>query len=178
MKRVVLIVLAAGESRRMGRPKALLPAGRTTFLGQIAQRAHRAGLDVLVVTGAHAREIALAHPELTQVVNRRWRSGQWSSVKIGLRAAKADRVLIQPVDAPHVRADTYARLARARPPAFAAFGEEPGHPVLVDRAACLRSRAKTLAQALEALEAVAVPTKDRAVLQNLNTPRDLGATER
>jgi CTP:molybdopterin cytidylyltransferase MocA len=178
MKRVVLIVLAAGESRRMGRPKALLPTGRTTFLGQIAQRARRAGLDVLVVTGAHAKEIALAHPELPQVVNRRWRSGQWSSVKTGLRAAKAERVLIQPVDAPNVRTSTYARVARAKPAAFAAIGGEPGHPVLVDPRACLKTRAKTLAEALAAMNAVAVETKDPGVLENLNTPRDLRAPGR
>jgi molybdenum cofactor cytidylyltransferase len=173
MKRIALIVLAAGESRRMGRPKALLPAGRTTFLGQIAQRAKRAGLEVLVVTGAHAKEIALAHPELKQVVNRRWRSGQWSSVKTGLREAKTERVLIQPVDTPHVRASTYARIARAQPPAFAAFRGEPGHPVLVDRSACLRSKVKTLADALESMSAAAIETSDAAVLENINTPRDL-----
>jgi len=157
----------------MGRPKALLPLGRTTFLGQIAARATRAGLEVLVVTGAHAREIAAAHPELTQVVNRRWRSGQWSSVKAGLKAARVAVALIQPVDAPHVKAATYAALAGARPPAFATYGGEPGHPVLVDVRRCLGAKARTLAEALERLRARPLSTNDRGVLDNINTPRDL-----
>lgn len=179
MARKVLIVLAAGASARMGTPKALLPArGGRTFLGQIAHRARMAGLDVLVVTGAHAKEIALAHPELTQLVNRGWRSGQWSSVKTGLKAVRG-RVLIQPVDAPNVSARTFAKLAAVRArAAFVAYRGEPGHPVMVDAAACLRARAKTLAEALNALGAVAVATRDRHVLDNINSPRDLGNGDR
>jgi CTP:molybdopterin cytidylyltransferase MocA len=174
MRRKVLIVLAAGASTRMGTPKALLPAGGgRTFLGQIAHRARKAGLRVLVVTGAHAKEIARAHPELEQVVNRRWRSGQWSSVKAGLKAVSGP-ALIQPVDAPNVSIATYAKLAASRAPAaYVTFRSEPGHPVRVDAATALRARVSTLAEALGALDAVALPVRDRHVLENFNVPRDL-----
>src|SRR4051812_10949853 len=110
------IILAAGESRRMGRPKALLPAAPgKTFLQQIADRCAQAGLDPIAVTGAHAEPIFLKHPEVAQVFNTRWKKGQFSSVRGGLEVALtigARRILIQPVDVPDVRKETYVKLAR------------------------------------------------------------------
>ena len=57
MTRVIAaILLAAGESHRMGQPKMLLPWGGTTVLGQVVATFAAAGIeDILVVTGG-ARE--------------------------------------------------------------------------------------------------------------------------
>lgn len=179
MIRDIAIILAAGESKRMGQPKALLPArGGHTFLSQLADRCRKAGLIPLVVTGAHAAEIKQAHPKLWQVVNRQWRKGQLSSVMTGLRAsALAQRVVIHPVDAPDVSVGTFKRLARTRAPAAAAaFGGKQGHPVSVDGATArmlLKTRAKTLDDALQDFGLALVPVKDRAVLENINEAKAL-----
>jgi molybdenum cofactor cytidylyltransferase len=58
-KRVRAIILAAGESSRMGRPKLLLPWGKTTVLGQTIKNVQESAVfDILVVTGAEAEPVA------------------------------------------------------------------------------------------------------------------------
>lgn len=55
---ITAIVLAAGQSKRMGRPKMLLPWGETTVLGQVIETLQRAKLeDIIVVTGGAREEV-------------------------------------------------------------------------------------------------------------------------
>lgn len=179
MIRDIAVILAAGESKRMGQPKALLPArAGQTFLSQLCDRCRKAGLVPLVVTGAHAAEIRAAHPKVWQVVNRQWRKGQLSSVLTGLRAsALARRVVIHPVDAPDVAVSTFKKLMRAKPVAVAAaYRGKQGHPVALASVAVamlLKTRKKTLADALEELGVELVPVTDAAVLENINEPKAL-----
>ena len=53
--KVAAIILAAGESRRMGRPKPLLPWGKTTVLGQVVSVFAAAGIEEIVVVTGGAR---------------------------------------------------------------------------------------------------------------------------
>lgn len=55
---ITAIILAAGQSKRMGQPKMLLPWGRTSVLGQVIETIQRAGVDeILVVTGGAREEV-------------------------------------------------------------------------------------------------------------------------
>ena len=103
------LILAAGESRRMGFPKALLKFGKETFLdtlcGLFAQRCS----PIVVVLGANADEIrAGSGRPATFVVNPDYRSGQTSSMQCGLRAVPPDAggVLFTLVDHPAVSLET------------------------------------------------------------------------
>jgi len=142
------IVLAAGESRRMGgRPKANLPLGeRDTFLTRIVRTFLDAGVDdVVVVLGHDADQVAAAFVAsglaARLIVNREFAGGQFTSVLAGLRAV--DRpgvaaVLLTLVDVPLVTAQTVrAVLDRYRetgaPIVRPAHGSRHGHPVLLDR---------------------------------------------
>jgi molybdenum cofactor cytidylyltransferase len=81
------IILAAGESRRFGRPKQLLPWRGEPFVRAVAKTALETGLSpVIVVTGAYSGEVASAVHDLpVQVVhNPEWQSGQASSIRAGL----------------------------------------------------------------------------------------------
>lgn len=83
------LVLAAGESSRMGRDKALLPYRGRTFLETIVAKLHEAGISrVTVVLGHHADEIqrAVSLPDVEVVTNYDYLSGQTSSLQAGLRA--------------------------------------------------------------------------------------------
>lgn len=85
------VILAAGASRRMGRPKQLLPYRGTTLLRRIALEALEASLSrVLVVVGAHApaATAALTGLPVGVVENRDWARGQGSSVGAGIRALR------------------------------------------------------------------------------------------
>jgi molybdenum cofactor cytidylyltransferase len=99
------IILAAGESRRMGFPKALLRYRDETFLdtliGLFAARCE----PVIVVLGAHAGRIREGtRRPATFVTNADYQRGQTSSMQCGLRAVPpgAESVLFTLVDHPAV----------------------------------------------------------------------------
>ncbi len=89
------IVLAAGESRRMGQPKMLLPWGSRTVLGQVIVTLREAGLeDCLVITGRFRELVDQQASDLgaSTVYNPNYASGEMlSSIQIGLRALQ-DRI--------------------------------------------------------------------------------------
>ncbi|MDE2712007.1 MAG: nucleotidyltransferase family protein [Acidobacteriota bacterium] len=126
------ILLAAGESRRMRRLKALLPhpdgSGRT-LVRAAAETLLAAGLSPLIVVLGHARrEIA---PELQglavrPVPNPAYQRGMLSSLQAGIRALAAERqifwAVVAPLDQPFLSAGLIERLVATateppRPPA-------------------------------------------------------------
>lgn len=143
------IVLAAGASRRMGRPKALLPLGDRCLLQHVVDAALASRLDeVVVVLGCDAAEIAaaLALPAAGRarvVLNSDYPQGQSTSLTAGLAAAdeSATAAAILLGDHPTLTAAAIDRVADAferseRPaarPVYPDAGDAPGHPVLLDR---------------------------------------------
>jgi molybdenum cofactor cytidylyltransferase len=141
------IVLAAGRSRRMGRPKAFLRVGERTFLEHAVRVLHEGGCGlVVVVTGPLddpvarrvAEEAALLDAGIA--VNPDPASEQADSLRIALFALPPETtaVVVAPVDVPGVtgalvRAVIGAWRSSAAPVAVPACGERHGHPVLFDR---------------------------------------------
>ena len=83
------IILAAGESSRMGRDKALLPLGRETFLEHLIEVLRGEVSPLLVVLGHHAEQIEsrfASFPEIQMVRNPDYEQGQLSSLQAALRA--------------------------------------------------------------------------------------------
>jgi molybdenum cofactor cytidylyltransferase len=83
------IILAAGESKRFGKPKQLLDWKGQPFVRAVAQTALQAGLSpVIVVTGANADEVEAAIRDLDVIIvrNDNWQSGQGSSIREGIKA--------------------------------------------------------------------------------------------
>jgi CTP:molybdopterin cytidylyltransferase MocA len=118
--RLATIVLAAGGSTRMGRPKMLLPVEGRTLLAAAVQPHLDAGIGrVVVVLGAEAAAVRAgaglpADPRIAVIVNRRWRDGQSSSLRRGLAACEgADGVLVALGDQAGATASRVARIAAA-----------------------------------------------------------------
>jgi molybdenum cofactor cytidylyltransferase len=87
-ERIAGIVLAAGGSSRLGRPKQLLPWRGKPLVSTVAGTALSAGLSpVVVVIGSHGEEVkqALSDLPVSLVNNLQWEAGQSASVKAGLR---------------------------------------------------------------------------------------------
>lgn len=142
--RVFGLVLAAGTSSRLGRPKQLLELDGTPLVVRVASRMVDASLDgVVVVTGASASEVELELRELPvfQVFNPQFADGQGTSIVAGIRAipSSVNAVVIVLADMPGVQgADidgVVDQWRSERPPAVIAhYATRRGHPVLFDRA--------------------------------------------
>jgi molybdenum cofactor cytidylyltransferase len=133
------LILAAGESRRMGSPKALLDIGGQTFLDHLVASFSGVCAPVIVVLGHGAEEVRAglrAADKAVFVVNADYRLGQFSSMQCGLRAVPADArgVIFSLVDHPTVRPSTLARLAATTAPlAVPRLNGRRGHPVFFSR---------------------------------------------
>ena len=153
--RVEAIVLAAGEGRRMGGPKALLRLYGETFLARACRILARPGVaSIVAVLGAEAERVradAGLPADVTVVVNERWREGMLSSVWRGLDAAEAaaaEAVLLHPVDHPLVQATTVDRvvetLAASAAIAVPTWDGHRGHPGGYSRSVFVELRAAAL----------------------------------
>jgi molybdenum cofactor cytidylyltransferase len=106
------ILLAAGESRRMGYPKPLLKIDNETFLSRALARMLEVARNVIVVTGAHEERVRAAIPVSRRVRiahNREFKRGQLSSLKCAIvaLAEDADAALVHLADHPMVEATTF-----------------------------------------------------------------------
>jgi len=132
------LILAAGESVRMGFPKALLTYRGQTFLDTLAGLLGARCSPVIVVLGAAADQVrARAACAATFVVNPDFSRGQTSSMQCGLRAVPADAegVLFTLVDHPAVAPATIDALL-AGPPSLLRvprYRGRRGHPVWFSR---------------------------------------------
>ena len=133
------ILLAAGESTRMGRPKALLPWGESTLIAWQVGELRAAGVDdVVVVLGHDAQAILPAVPDLARaVVNEGYKQGRASSLRTGAAAVSddADPIVILNVDQPRPR-DVHERLLASHRESGALItvpvsDGKRGHPVIV-----------------------------------------------
>lgn len=137
MTRVAGIVLGAGGSRRLGRPKQTLPFGDTTLLGWVVRDAEGSSLDdvVLVVGGAADEALAGVEPGRARIArNDAYGSGCASSLLAGLDAmAGCDAAMLLLGDMPGVD-PTVIDAVRGdwevhRPwGAVTSYDGEPGHP--------------------------------------------------
>jgi molybdenum cofactor cytidylyltransferase len=139
---ITAILLAAGESRRMGQLKQLLPFGTKTVIETCldALLASKAD-DVVVVLGHCADEIhaRIEYLPITCVVNPDYQQGMSSSIKAGVCSVKADTqaVLIALVDQPLITSDIVDRLIDTHVREGATIGVpefegRSGHPILID----------------------------------------------
>jgi len=144
------IILAAGASTRMGRPKQLLPLGGRCLLQRVIDAAVDSCLDeIVVVLGHHAEEIreALQLPVgrgVQIVVVPDWALGQSQSLRAGLRAAdsQASAAAILLGDQSGITGELIDRLATecsvgsapiVRPVYDSGGAPVPGHPVFLAR---------------------------------------------
>ena len=184
------VILAAGESRRMGSPKALLPHQGRPFLRHLLDitRHPKIGL-TRVVLGANAEEI-LSRLELDPaivVINENWSEGQLSSIHAALRSLPAgatDGMVLCLVDHPLISANLINELieqfyATGKPIVVPMYQGRRGHPVIFSStlyaellAAPLDIGARAVVRA-HASEVHEVPTIEEGVVLNLNDPDTL-----
>jgi molybdenum cofactor cytidylyltransferase len=187
--RLYALLLAAGESTRMGKPKALLPWRGGTLLEYQVEQLVASGVEgVLLVLGHEAeriRGVVGRLPRTTIVLNRDFARGKTSSVRAGMDAvpAEADAVLVLAVDQPRpaalIRELRQHHEMEGSLITVPAFGRRCGHPTIFARPLFLEMRSIT--EETQGLRAVrqryrdstrVLETANRAPLIDINTPDD------
>ena len=140
---IVALVLAAGSSRRMGRPKQLLEIGGEPLIRRAVRQAAAAGLDqIVVVVGPHRAEIerALGDAGVRLVDNPDHLSGMASSLRAGLRAlgSEVEAAIVMLADQPFQGPEVLSRLIAAfrqsgQPIVVPLYAGRRGNPVLFAR---------------------------------------------
>ncbi len=138
------LLLAAGGSSRMGKPKQLLPWQDTTLLGNAIEQLQTVLKDLFVVVGARREEILATvndHPVLP-IHNPEWNKGMGTSIAKGMQHISTtgdfDAVLVFLADQPLLDSAYYEKMIAhfhkgAHPIIATNYGERCGVPAIFDR---------------------------------------------
>lgn len=185
----LLVLLAAGASKRMGRPKLALPVEGKPMLLKALDVYRACPFDrIRVVLPPGARVSLPDDSRIERVENARAEEGISTSIRAGLSGLEdreVELVGIALADLPLVRPETVRRLidvfeAERSEAVYPIEGGEQGHPVLWGAAALPALRSLTGDRGARALldryreeaRALAVPVDDRGVRLDIDTPRD------
>ncbi len=144
MNMISSIVLAAGQSRRMGQPKMLMPWGTTSVIGQVVDSLLKAGMkDIHVVSGKAMSELkeALKDYPVDTIFNKDFANGEMlMSVQVGLLSLGSESIaaLIVLGDQPQIESNIVRAImdeyqAKHSKIIVPSFKMHRGHPWLVDK---------------------------------------------
>ena len=185
---IAAIVLAAGASSRMGRPKLTIPQDGVPMLGRVLETLRRSAVGrVIVVLGANAADVRkqVRFEGEVVVVNQRYADGMSGSLRLGLeKVGDVDAAIFVLGDQPFVLATTIDRLVSEHESSGArivvpTYQGTRGNPVLFDRSIFpliarisgdVGARSVVQSRAADVLE---VEVADRGVLVDIDTPSDL-----
>ncbi len=186
---ITAIILAAGQSKRMGQPKMLLPWGNQTVLSHVIKLFREAGVeDILVVTGGAKEQVekAIEHLKVRTIFNQQFADSEMlSSIHCGISAltSQTQALLIGLGDQPQVQAGSVRRVCDSYRKSKSqivvpSFDMRRGHPWLVERSLwsdlmnikSSQSPRDFLNTHNEKIQYV--PVEDSGILADLDTPED------
>ncbi|HVO93245.1 MAG TPA: nucleotidyltransferase family protein [Terriglobales bacterium] len=185
---IIAVVLAAGESSRMGRPKALLPIDGQTFIERIVAALQQTAVArVVVVLGHNAEEMKrrIEHLPVEIVVNPDYKLGQLSSLQAALRHlqtdATCDAMLVHLVDHPYIDPALVERMIQRfyqarKPIVVPRWRGKRGHPVIFSRALFDELLAAPMDQGAKAVvnahrgETLEIDSEDEGITLDIDTP--------
>lgn len=140
------IILAAGESKRMGELKQLLPFGKSTVIESVLDALITSKLDEIIVTLGHESErikekiaAKLDHKRVRAAYNPDYKLGMLTSIKAGIKAANpnSDALLIALVDQPFIKSKLVNEVIEAfsktdKGIVIPSYNMRRGHPMVMD----------------------------------------------
>ncbi len=137
-KDVPVLVLAAGASKRLGQPKALLPLEQTTLIEWVCIRLEREGFQHIIVTREElTKAIRAKKSQGIVIVNPDPERGRMSSIKEGLNHLVqsghplSNGLVIAPVDRPGWPNNVLHRLIQSNTSSSLRWNNRGGHPVYI-----------------------------------------------
>ncbi len=174
------IVLAAGESSRLGYPKALIEVGEETLVSWISRRLTELGLSPVVVTRNELYEkVKESVGDIEVIINYSPESGRTGTVKEGLKFLKMDsggpdRILIVPVDRPGFSKATVEFLMSKVSSTCPTFDGRGGHPLLISEEDCNRIlKSPSDIPLNKVIYPQRIPVDDRFLHLNVDTKDDV-----
>ncbi len=140
---IYAILLAAGESKRMGVLKQILPFGKSTVIETVIDSLWESDIEkVKIVLGYRSEEIsgAIGSRKVDIVINRNYKKGMLSSIKCGISSLPedAEAFLLCLVDQPAIMSSDINKLIKAyknsgKRIVIPAYNGKRGHPIIFDR---------------------------------------------
>ena len=185
---IFAVILSAGESSRMGRPKALLPIDGQTFIERIVAALKQSGLErIVVVLGFNADEMRpkIEHLPVEIVVNPDYQLGQLSSLQVAIRYLESDPncdgMMVHLVDHPYIDAELVGVMMRGfndskKLIVVPRHQGKRGHPVIFSRALFAELLNAPMDQGAKAVvsahrdQTLEIDTEDAGITLDIDTP--------
>ena len=185
---IVAVVLSAGESSRMGRPKALLPIDGRTFIEKIVAALKKSSVaKVMVVLGHNADEMIqrIEHLPVEILVNPDYKLGQLSSLQVAVRRLErepdCDGMLVHLVDHPYVNTELVQTMIKryedtGKLIVVPRYNGKRGHPVIFSRKLFSELLAAPMDQGAKAVvnahrdDTLEIDTEAEGVTVDIDTP--------
>ncbi|HMF51648.1 MAG TPA: nucleotidyltransferase family protein [Candidatus Saccharimonadales bacterium] len=180
------VILSAGESSRMGRPKALLPIDGQTFIERIVGALKKTSVGkVIVILGHNADEMRrrIEHLPVEILVNPDYKLGQLSSLQVAIRCVDTDcdGMLVHLVDHPYIDAKLVDRMIErfddsGKLIVVPRYGTKRGHPVIFSRKLFEELLAAPMDQGAKAVvnthrdDTLEIDTDDKGITVDIDTP--------
>jgi molybdenum cofactor cytidylyltransferase len=182
MKPVSAIILAAGNSGRMGSDKAQLPFGNgLSFAGQMIKCYSGFGVAPLVMVVNNDTDLSQLDSRLfVPVLNDHPEYGRSRSILLGVKEVSSDRpCFLHNIDNPYLEDDLLEMLLSVVQPdsyVVPVYKEKGGHPVLLGSEIVnyLRdiNQLHDLREVLKQFRRIEISFPDKGILWNINTPED------
>jgi molybdenum cofactor cytidylyltransferase len=190
---IVAVILSAGESSRMGRPKALLPIDGVRFVEKIVSALKSTDVgNIIVVLGHNAEEMRQKISDLpvTILINHDYKQGQLSSLQVAIshlesssEGSPVDGILVHLVDHPYISATLVDLMIKRfyetkKLIVVPRFQGRRGHPVIFARALFSELLAAGPDQGAKPVvhghrdDTLEIDTKDEGVLIDIDTPEE------
>ena len=131
------IVLAAGASKRLGSPKALVDVKGQTLVELVCNKLQNAGLSVTVVTrNSLKQKIQKLLPNVSVIVNPNPDLGRTGTIQCGIESIGIQPMLIVPVDRPGFSLDTAKKLCECNNTSIPLHDGKGGHPIAITLRDC------------------------------------------
>ncbi len=185
---ITAVILSAGESSRMGRPKALLPIDGQTFIERIVGALNQGGIErIIVVLGFNAEELRrqIAHLPVEILINPDYRRGQLSSLQVAVRylqtVENCHGMIVHLVDHPYIDPQLVRLMVRRFEESNASIvvprhQGKRGHPVLFSSRLFAELLGAPMDQGAKAVvnghrdDTLEIDTDDAGITLDIDTP--------